>query len=44
MFKSRKTVSVLVRYGSRLNEKLAVKREHLNRSGVRVQAKITENG
>jgi hypothetical protein len=35
MFKSRKTVSVLVRYGSRLNEKLAVKREHLNRGRVR---------
>ena len=38
MLKSRKTESVLVRYGSRLNEELAlktVKRKHLNRGRVR---------
>ena len=35
MLKSRKTVRVLVRYGSRLYEKLALKREHLNRGRVR---------
>ena len=35
MLKSRKTVSVLVRYGSRFYEKLAFKREHLIRGRVR---------
>jgi hypothetical protein len=34
MLNSRKTVSVFSRYGSRLNEKLASKRQHLNRGRV----------
>jgi hypothetical protein len=43
--KQRKTVSVLVRYNTRLYEKLAVKRKHFKRDRVRAfKQKITENG